>query len=249
MALTLLFWGRVCGEAFTFREGTMKTSFFALLLAGLSVCAAGAEAPEAAGAEHLRSQKPPAGEFTIITARRASDVTGGPLEEAAAERNGPKVIAEAGPSIRDRFPDYQPKKTPDTLLDYRPSLAAEVAMLPAEKLENLKALIQALRAWSRRADENPGAWEEGNVALGANPQEYAPSDPELIISEICERIRRLVLHTDSKKLSDAIQEQNVKVRKIAYIRFTFRHVDVMGSGRFFYASPPQQAIIKIKTAD
>ena len=30
---------------------------------------------------------------------------------------------------------------------------------------------------------------------------------------------------------------------VAYDRFTFRHVDVMGSGRFFYASPPQRVTI------
>ncbi|MFP3944757.1 MAG: hypothetical protein ACLFWF_12730 [Alphaproteobacteria bacterium] len=169
-----------------------------------------------------------------------------PTEKEAAPAR--PVSADRSPSIKDRFPDYKPKETPDTLTDYRPSLADEVAALPAAEPDNISKLIDALVKWSRQADKNPGVWEDGNIALGANPKQYVPSDPELMVSEICERIRHIVLHTDAKVLGDALKAQNIKARKIVYKRFTFRHVDVMGSGRFFYASAPQQAIIKIRTA-
>lgn len=162
--------------------------------------------------------------------------------------DGLNVVRISGSSIKDRFPDYRPKETPDTLLDYRPSLSGEVAALPAARVENLKDLISALKSWSGKAAQNPGRYEEGNVALGANPKEYVPSDAELMVFEICERIRQIVLNTDSVTLSNTIKEQKVKVRQIIYKHFTFRHVDVMGSGRFFYASEPKAAVIKIGMA-
>lgn len=148
-----------------------------------------------------------------------------------------------------RFPDYRPKETPDTLLDYRPSLSGDVLALPAARPENLKALIGALKTWSKKADKKPGAWEDGNVALGADPKEYVPSDPELMVSEIGDRISHIVLNTNSAELAKIVKKQGIKARKIHYMRFTFRHVDVMGSGRFFYANPPKPAAITISTGN
>ena len=34
-------------------------------------------------------------------------------------------------------------------------------------------------------------------------------------------------------------------RVLVYNRFIFRHVDVIGSGRFFYASPPIPTVVEI----
>ena len=64
----------------------------ALLLAGLGVCAAGAQEP--AGdpePETVTEPAPPSGEFTVITMHRAGDVAGGPIEQDAAARIGQTV--------------------------------------------------------------------------------------------------------------------------------------------------------------
>ena len=145
-----------------------------------------------------------------------------------------------------KFPDYQPKTSPDTLTDYRPSLSGRVAALPAARPDNLKALIRQLKEWGRKSVKSPGAWEEGNVALGADPKQYVPSDAELMLGEICDRISRVVAATNPSELTSQMKRQNIKTNRIVCNSFTFRHVDVMGSGRFFYASPPRTAVIDIK---
>ena len=142
------------------------------------------------------------------------------------------------PTAEERFPDYKPKVSPDTVLDYRPQIGAELDKLPAAKLENLPKLVELLKEYREKSKENPGRTEEGNQILGADAQEYVPSDEELIQSEIGNRIRQIVAAAASGALKQ-------KERRVEYNAITFRHVDVMGSGRFFYASRPAKTIISL----
>jgi hypothetical protein len=142
------------------------------------------------------------------------------------------------PTAEERFPDYKPKTSPDTVLDYRPQIGAELEKLPAAKLENLSRLLDLLEEYKQKSKQNPGRTEEGNVILGADPQEYVPSDDELVQSEIGKRIKQVV----DAAAPGALKR---KERQLEYGSITFRHVDVMGSGRFFYASSPTKTIISL----
>jgi hypothetical protein len=148
--------------------------------------------------------------------------------------------AEPG-SISGQFPDYQPKTSADTVADYRPSVGGDIGALPP--VGSPAALAQAFVDWKARAAASPGAYEEGQVQLGADPQEYKPSDAELVAAEAGDRLSAaLVGADDATKVSvSAVLGPDPAARN--YKRFDYRHSDVMGSGRYFYASPPKDATV------
>jgi len=142
------------------------------------------------------------------------------------------VVAEE--SAAEAFPDYQPKLSADTLLDYRPSLRPEVEALPEPAPVSLRALLDALDHYRSAAAAAPGTWREGSIALGADPQEYAPSDAELLLAEVGDRIGLVAQGMPPAAFVAALGMLG-RTAPLEYPRFVFRHVDVMGSGRFFYA--------------
>ncbi|MDP6951181.1 MAG: hypothetical protein QGF53_00330, partial [Alphaproteobacteria bacterium] len=89
---------------------------------------------------------------------------------------------------------------------------------------------------SEQARQQPGAWKDGNIALGADPREYVPSDAELIAAEIGSQLAAMA---DDPALGEALHAVGLSHIELQYPVFLFRHVDVMGSNRYFYASPPQ----------
>lgn len=182
------------------------------------------------------------GGYDLVFARSA--ITENLLKSLGVES---KEDCTAPPSerIEARFPDYRPKTSEDTALDYRPGLAAQLAELPAATRDNFQRAYVALGDLIRAAVANPGRWEDGNVALGAEPQEYVPSDEELLAADLGDRLAALVRSMTVGEIVDAWDGAAIVPPSVSYKRFDFRHVDVMGSGRFFYASPPQEATIEI----
>jgi len=164
---------------------------------------------------------------------RAGDAT------AAAPR------AETAQAVELRLLEFRPKLSPDTLLDYRPSLAERVAALPPAQLSLLGDLVATLEALKERASTKPGNWRLGPVYLGANTQEYQPSDDELLAAELGDRIRRIIGTADPADVAGALKRAGVNAEILEYNRFEYRHADVMGSGRFFYASEPKATSIKL----
>jgi hypothetical protein len=156
----------------------------------------------------------------------------------------------AAPSARTavemRLLEFRPKLSPDTLLDYRPSLADRVAALPPAQISMLGDLITMLEALKERAQARPGAWRVGPVYLGANAQEYRPSDDELLAAELGDRIRRVVSVADPEDVAEAMRRAGIRATLIEYNRFEYRHADVMGSGRYFYASEPMATAIRLR---
>lgn len=182
----------------------------------------------------------------------------------------PETATDTETSARDPlanrgFAGYQPKLSEDRLFDYRPMLAMGIASLPAAELENLGALMAELEEAADLARKNPGQWEAGNVAIGADPMEYIPSDEELIAAEVGDRIGKIVETSDPVAFAGAWSGLNrggkpsgdkpsgdktpgnksPGNKSIEYLGFDFRHVDVMGSGRFFYASEPKPRSLPI----
>lgn len=138
-------------------------------------------------------------------------------------------------SIEEQFPDYEPKLTPDTLVDYRPSLSARTLSLPAATPENLADLIEKLEYWRAQAKAAPGGFEQGNIALGADPRQYEASDAELMWAVAGSRVAA-VAKSNPGQLQKALPPGSEL--PLTYPVFAVRHVDVMGSGRFFYVSKP-----------
>lgn len=153
-----------------------------------------------------------------------------------------EIPADAAPGAADdALADYLPKTTADTVTDYRPSVSSDIAALPP--VGNPAALAQAFLEWKSRAAASPGAFEEGAIQLGADPQQYKPSDAELVAAEAGDRLSAAVNGADdaTKVSVSAVLGPDPSARN--YKRFDYRHSDVMGSGRYFYASPPQDATV------
>jgi len=160
-------------------------------------------------------------------------------DAAAAQRT------ETTQAVELRLLEFRPKLSPDTLLDYRPLLAERVAALPPAQLSLLGDLVATLESLKERASAKPGHWHLGPVYLGANAQEYLPSDDELLAAELGDRIRRIIGTADPADIAAALKKAGVNAATVEYNRFEYRHADVMGSGRFFYASEPKATEIKL----
>jgi hypothetical protein len=143
----------------------------------------------------------------------------------------------------EMFPDYEPKLTEDTLTDYRPSLASQVALLPEAQEANLGTLVGLLEEYKKKAIGNPGRFEKGQVMLGADMDQYVPSDEECLVSEIGDRIQAVTSEMSPAKIRLVLSQQKRKINEISYNKITYRHADVMGSGRFFYAHEPFTVVI------
>ena len=153
------------------------------------------------------------------------------------------------------FPDYQPKRSPDTIHDYigtwmmrsrsnkKPSDIFD--KIPEAKLENLKKILDLLEKSKKEASKNPGTTVPGNMILGGPAQEYVPSEAELIVSELGLALEAIVKKTPPEKLKAQLKNANIKPVKISFVPITFTHADVMGSGRFFYADKRQEITVKL----
>lgn len=76
------------------------------------------------------------------------------------------------------------------------------------------------------------------MLLGAKAQEYNPSGEELVLAEIGKKIKSVASTTTRDSLNKYLKQKNITRKEIQYNYFTFTHYDVMGVGRFFYASDP-----------
>lgn len=144
-----------------------------------------------------------------------------------------------------RFLGYRPKLTEDTWYDYRPDLLSRSPELPEFTLDTLPDLVSEFERLIAEARARPGSVEEGAAALGGNPKEYAPSDAELLVARFGDAFVKMLSEYDAEAVSAALAASGGAKRTLVYNRFTFRHVDVMGSGRYFYASDPIPTVIEL----
>ena len=147
------------------------------------------------------------------------------------------------------FPDYEPKRTPDTVHDYLrgPSIVHEVlGKIGEASLENLNNIITLFKEYKAKADHNPGTNQRGNVALGADLDQYYPSDEEIITSELGVMINQIIMGNSKEKIETIKARDDIPSQELEFYEIYYRHVDVMGSGRFFYAEKRKETtIIKI----
>ena len=161
-----------------------------------------------------------------------------PADELAA------IATEQGTApAPDLAAGYTPKDTPDTVVDYRSSVAGDINALPP--VSNAPALATAFVDWKARAAASPGAYEQGQVQLGADPQEYRPSDAELVAAEAGDRLAAALQGADDGTKASVAATLGDAPEARVYRRFDYRHSDVMGSGRYFYISKPKEAALPL----
>ena len=136
--------------------------------------------------------------------------------------------------------DAQPKTTPDTVTDYRASVAGQISGLPP--VGDAAGLAQAFLTAKAQAEGSPGTYEQGAIPLGADERQYVPSDAELLAAEAGDRLSAALTGADDATKA-AVATILPDPASRTYKRFEFRHSDVMGSGRYFYASPPRDASV------
>ena len=147
---------------------------------------------------------------------------------------------------KDLFPDFEPKTTPDTIEDYLRTLESEVFKILGEigavKLENLKHIVILFEKYQKKAKKNPGQFEDGRIGLGAHLKQYTPSEEELIVSELGKMIKNIIETHPENKVEEYKKKEKIKSQIIEFNQIYFRHVDVMGSGRYFYAEKNEKKI-------
>jgi len=139
---------------------------------------------------------------------------------------------------KNLFPDYKPKITPDTIEDYlrKPNIVYKVLEEVGEPhISKLDQILALFNKYEKKAKKKVGKIEKGNVAIGADPDQYYPSNEELIVSELGKRIKQLIESYSQQQLKTLKLRYNIPSQHIRFFEITFRHVDLMGSGRFFYA--------------
>ena len=139
---------------------------------------------------------------------------------------------------KNMFPDYQPKITPDTIEDYLKqsnNVHTILGEIGEPSINNLKTIISYFLKYKKAAENNPGSTQKGNVAIGADEDQYFPSEDELLVSELGKLILRVTESYSKQQMKILKLKHQIKSQRLSYPEITFRHVDVMGSGRFFYA--------------
>ena len=141
------------------------------------------------------------------------------------------------PSItEDMFGDYEPKTSPDTILDYMPELHEEIIKLPDAVIDNFVKLASLLKLFKEKAAVNPGHWEDGNMILGAQPKTYLPTKDELLAAEVGNRLAIIIDDQSKGIIQDPFIPAGIGVEELTYKKYSFIHFDVMGSGRFYYVN-------------
>ncbi len=140
---------------------------------------------------------------------------------------------------------YQQQLSAGSVLEYRPGLNNRLRELQPVSEETLTQSVTTLSLLVIDASANPGRWVQGNVALGAELQEYEPTDEELLAAEYGDRLADFVSSKDAVDLVEAWDGEALLPFPMEYFRFDYRHADVMGSGRYFYASKPVKAVINV----
>ena len=149
---------------------------------------------------------------------------------------------------KNLFPDYQPKITPDTIEDYlrKPSQVYNILGEFSEpSINNLQMIISCFLDHKNAAESNPGGTQKGNIALGANEDQYYPSEEELLVSELGKLISQVTSSYSKLQMRTLKLKHQIMSQRLSYYEITFRHVDVMGSGRFFYAEKAPQEIVLV----
>lgn len=169
------------------------------------------------------------------------------ISPAWTGKSGTAGAVEFKPLAEFQSLRYTPKMTPDTVFDYRPRIAGQFKGLPPRSLESLPQLINTFQQIKATVAKRRGRWVSGMTNLGANTREYRPSDAELLLAVVGNRIRSVVRRGSLGQINSTLVQKGIKVEQITYHQFRFRHADVIGAGRYFYCSPPKRVTVLLRS--
>ena len=126
---------------------------------------------------------------------------------------------------KELFPDYKPKTTLDTVHDYLRNSDSLVFKILKEigqpSLKNLKNIINYFNKYKIDAKNNPDSSQKGNIALGADPDQYYPSEEEILVSELGKMIINII-DSNSKKITNKIKKTDgLKSQKLIFYEIFF----------------------------
>ena len=153
--------------------------------------------------------------------------------------------AGKAPGIQASFPDYAPKTETDSILDFAPYLGDELAKLPSPSIDNLGELLAQLEKHQANARNHPGRWTGGDKRFGQE-REYQPSLDELLVSELGTRIELALSSATPNQRQAVFDAAGQTETTVPFGWIHIRHVDALGTGRMFYASPPKQTEIHLR---
>ncbi|MDH3232398.1 MAG: hypothetical protein OEQ29_02655 [Alphaproteobacteria bacterium] len=168
------------------------------------------------------------------------------ISPAWTGKSGTAGAVEFKPLVEFQSLRYTPKMTPDTVLDYRPRIARQFKRLPPRSIKSLPELFRTFQQMKAATAKRRGRWVAGMTNLGANAREYRPTDAELLLAVVGNRIRSLVRRGSLGEITSVLARTGIKTGQISYHQFDFRHADVMGAGRYFYASAPRQVTVLLR---
>jgi len=147
---------------------------------------------------------------------------------------------------RDSFPDYKPKTTPDTIYDYLRTPKTKIFEILTEigepSLAKLKLIEKYFNKYKKKAEKSPGGTQKGNISIGADFNQYYPSEEEMLVSELGNMIYQLLISNSKEDIEKTKKKEGIKTKMIEFYEIYYRHVDVMGSGRYFYAEKKEPKI-------
>jgi len=127
----------------------------------------------------------------------------------------------------------------------RPGLDTEAP--PDHLPDGLTDALARLDALDAVARKRPGAWTDGNIALGADQRQYDPSDEEIAAARYGDGLIAALAAMDPAARAAALAGPGLP-DVLRYTRFDVREVKVMGSGLFHYASAPQVVAVVLGAA-
>ncbi|MFX1321378.1 MAG: hypothetical protein ACFFAQ_07015, partial [Promethearchaeota archaeon] len=134
----------------------------------------------------------------------------------------------------------------DTVFDYLKYPKTNIFKILDEigqpNLEKLKIILSYFKKYKIKAKKNPGRFQKGNITIGADSDQYFPSEEEILVSELGKMLKNIVESNSKRELEEAKLREGIKIQKIEFSKIIFRHVDVMGSGRYFYADKMEDII-------
>jgi len=126
---------------------------------------------------------------------------------------------------KDLFPDYQPKITPDTVFDYLKYPKTNIFKILDEigqpNLEKLKLILSNFKKYKIEAKKNPGGIQKGNIAIGADSDQYYPSEEEILVSELGKMLKNIVESNSKREIEKIMLKEGVESQKIEFLGIIF----------------------------
>lgn len=73
---------------------------------------------------------------------------------------------------KDLFPDYEPKRSPDTVYDYlkypKTNIFKILEEIDEPNIKKLKIILSLFNKYKIEAKRNPGGFQKGKIAIGAD---------------------------------------------------------------------------------